>query len=194
MQEARSGTAPSASGPSADLFGNLNGSAEPRSWPTTKVFEKDGIVVEFDFSMPEGRPTVTDIRATYSNTGASTITNFSLQVLACQPSLGACLTPPPPFSCSWQSKVFSAPMRSLCVKRQNLRALQAAVPKFMQLKLDPASGNSLAPGGSVVTQQLHVNNSQHGVKPLVLRLRIGYSLDGASKTEQVEVKNLPAGL
>lgn len=72
--------------------------------------------------------------------------------------------------------------------------LQAAVPKFMQLKLDPASGSSLAPGSSPIRQVLHVNNSQHGTKPLVLRLRLSYSVDGASKLEQVEVKNLPRGL
>lgn len=64
----------------------------------------------------------------------------------------------------------------------------------MQLKLDPASGTTLAPGASVVTQNLHVNNGQHGVKPLVLRLRLTYSLQGTSKAEQIEVKNLPAGL
>ena len=73
-------------------------------------------------------------------------------------------------------------------------ALQAAVPKFMQLKLDPASGTALPPGGSPVTQKLHVNNSQHGVKPLVLRLRLAYSVNGSAKVDQVEVKNLPTGL
>ena len=73
-------------------------------------------------------------------------------------------------------------------------SLQAAVPKFMQLKLDPASGTTLSPEGSPVTQSLHVNNGQHGVKPLVLRLRLAYTFQGNSKAEQVEVKNLPAGL
>ena len=73
-------------------------------------------------------------------------------------------------------------------------AEQAAVPKFMQLKLDPASGTALPQGGAPLSQKLHVNNSQHGVKPLVLRLRIAYSFDGVSKVEQTEVKNLPAGL
>ena len=65
----------------------------------------------------------------------------------------------------------------------------------MQLKLDAASGNSLpAYGGSTLTQQLHITNSQHGTKSLALRLRISYSLDGASKLEQAEVKDLPVGL
>jgi AP-1 complex subunit gamma-1 len=71
---------------------------------------------------------------------------------------------------------------------------QAAVPKFMQLKLDPASGTALPPLGGVVRQVLHVNNSMHGQKPLVMKLRVGYTLDGASRLELVEVKNLPSGL
>ncbi|CAL8470618.1 g10160 [Coccomyxa elongata] len=74
-------------------------------------------------------------------------------------------------------------------------SLQAAVPKFMQLKLDPASGSTLAPmGAGNATQQLHVTNSMHGQKPLVMRLRIAYTLGTEAKLEQVEVKNFPAGL
>ncbi|KAK9814370.1 hypothetical protein WJX72_004689 [[Myrmecia] bisecta] len=73
--------------------------------------------------------------------------------------------------------------------------LQAAVPKFMQLKLDPATGNALQPNnGPSVTQAIHVNNTMHGQKPLVLRLRIAYSINGQPTLEQVEVKNLPPGL
>jgi len=68
------------------------------------------------------------------------------------------------------------------------------VPKFMQLKLDPASGTSLPPGGPPVTQTLHVTNSQHGVKPLMLRLRLNFTVDGKATQDQAEVKNLPAGL
>ncbi len=73
--------------------------------------------------------------------------------------------------------------------------MQAAVPKFMQLRLEPASGNTLAAGGGAsVKQRLHVTNTMHGQKALVLRLRLGYTLNGMPKVEQVEVKNLPAGL
>ena len=72
--------------------------------------------------------------------------------------------------------------------------LQAAVPKFMQLKLAPASGSMLAPGGSI-TQRISVTNSMHGQKPLVMRLRIGYATPvGGATMQQAEVKNFPAGL
>ena len=66
----------------------------------------------------------------------------------------------------------------------------------MQLKLDPASGSQLpAAAAGSVTQDLHIVNSAHGQKPLALRLRISYTRgDGTPCVEQVEVKNLPAGL
>ena len=76
-----------------------------------------------------------------------------------------------------------------------LMVMQAAVPKFMQLKLDAASGSTLqSMGGNSVTQQLHVTNSQHGNKPLAFRLRISFTLDGASRLEQAEVKDLPVSV
>lgn len=74
-------------------------------------------------------------------------------------------------------------------------AWQAAVPKFMQLKLDAASGNRLQPHGSgSITQLLHITNTQHGIKPIALRLRISFSVDGQQRLEQAEVKDLPVSL
>ncbi len=65
----------------------------------------------------------------------------------------------------------------------------------MQLKLDPASSTTLPAGGAGAARQtLHVTNSMHGQKALVMRLRISYSLNGAQQLEQTEVKNFPAGL
>lgn len=73
--------------------------------------------------------------------------------------------------------------------------MQAAVPKFMQLKLDPASATTLPAGGAGNARQtLHVVNSMHGQKALVMRLRIAYTLKGAQQLEQTEVKNFPVGL
>lgn len=71
--------------------------------------------------------------------------------------------------------------------------LQAAVPKYMQLRLEPATGTSIpALGGGLVTQALHVTNTMHGQKPLVMRLRLNYSKNGQPVMQQVEV-NFPAG-
>ncbi|EFJ49536.1 hypothetical protein VOLCADRAFT_101862 [Volvox carteri f. nagariensis] len=73
--------------------------------------------------------------------------------------------------------------------------LQVAVPKFMQIKLEPASGTVLPPrGGGGVSQKIYVNNSQHGVKQLVMRLRITFtSAGGHAHEELAEVANFPPG-
>ncbi|KAJ4961224.1 hypothetical protein NE237_021134 [Protea cynaroides] len=72
---------------------------------------------------------------------------------------------------------------------------QAAVPKFVQLHLEPASSNSLpASGNESATQKLRVTNSQHGQKPLAMRIRIAYKVNGQDVLEQGQVSNFPAGL
>ncbi|KAG7647384.1 AP-1 complex subunit gamma-1 [Arabidopsis thaliana] len=72
---------------------------------------------------------------------------------------------------------------------------QAAVPKFLQLHLDPASSNTLlASGSGAITQNLRVTNSQQGKKSLVMRMRIGYKLNGKDVLEEGQVSNFPRGL
>lgn len=64
----------------------------------------------------------------------------------------------------------------------------------MALRLAPASGTEVAPGGRV-TQRISVTNSMHGQKALIMRLRIAYSTPAAGPTvQQAEVKNFPPGL
>ncbi|XP_062221646.1 AP-1 complex subunit gamma-2-like isoform X2 [Phragmites australis] len=72
---------------------------------------------------------------------------------------------------------------------------QAAVPKFVQLRLDPASGNTVpASGNGSVTQGLNVTNNQHGQKPLAMRIRMSYKVNGEDGLEQGQVSNFPSGL
>ncbi|PON98906.1 Adaptor protein complex AP-1, gamma subunit [Trema orientale] len=72
---------------------------------------------------------------------------------------------------------------------------QAAVPKFLQLHLDPASGSTLpASGNGSVTQNLKVTNSQHGKKSLVMRIRIAYKMNNKDILEEGQVNNFPRGL
>lgn len=57
----------------------VEGYAEP-AVPSITAWEKDGLQVAFDFSKPAGSPGVTDIDATYTNSGTETVSDFALQV------------------------------------------------------------------------------------------------------------------
>ncbi|KAK6139237.1 hypothetical protein DH2020_027022 [Rehmannia glutinosa] len=71
---------------------------------------------------------------------------------------------------------------------------QAAVPKFLQLQLDPASSNTLpASGNGSITQTLRISNSQHGKKSLVMRIRISYKANGKDVLEEGQINNFPGG-
>ena len=70
--------------------------------------------------------------------------------------------------------------------------LQAAVPKFMSVKLEPATGNILPPMGTgTITQALQITNNLHGEKPLIMRLKIIFSKNGNEVIKLAEVKNFP---
>ncbi|KAI5679173.1 hypothetical protein M9H77_10123 [Catharanthus roseus] len=72
---------------------------------------------------------------------------------------------------------------------------QAAVPKFLQLHLDPASSTTLpASGNGSITQKLRITNSQHGKKSLVMRIRIAYKKDDKDALEEGQISNFPRGL
>ncbi|KAF5754743.1 putative adaptor protein complex AP-1, gamma subunit [Helianthus annuus] len=72
---------------------------------------------------------------------------------------------------------------------------QAAVPKFLQLHLEPASSNTL-PGNAngAITQKLRVTNSQHGKKSIVMRIRISYKLNNKDVLEEGQISNFPRDL
>ncbi|KAF8378312.1 hypothetical protein HHK36_029651 [Tetracentron sinense] len=71
----------------------------------------------------------------------------------------------------------------------------AAVPKFIQLHLDPASSSTLPVSGSgSITQSLRVTNSQHGQKPLAMRIRIAYKMNNQDVIEQGQINKFPPGL
>ncbi|KAL3819204.1 hypothetical protein ACJIZ3_005109 [Penstemon smallii] len=71
----------------------------------------------------------------------------------------------------------------------------AAVPKFLQLHLEPGSSNTLpASGNGSITQKLRVSNSQHGKKSLVMRIRINYKVNDKDVLEEGQINNFPRGL
>ncbi|KAJ0428580.1 putative adaptor protein complex AP-1, gamma subunit [Helianthus annuus] len=72
---------------------------------------------------------------------------------------------------------------------------QAAVPKFLQLHLEPASSNTLPGNGNgAITQKLRVTNSQHGKKSIVMRIRISYKLNNKDVLEEGQISNFPRDL
>ncbi|RDX96416.1 AP-1 complex subunit gamma-2, partial [Mucuna pruriens] len=67
---------------------------------------------------------------------------------------------------------------------------QAAVPKFLQLHLDPASGNTLtASGNGFITQNMRITNCQPGKKSLVMRIKIAYKINGKDTLEEGQINN-----
>ena len=61
--------------------------------------------------------------------------------------------------------------------------MQLAVPKFVKLTLQPASSTAIS-RASPATQVIGLDNSQQGVKPVALRIKVLYTLAGTG--ERVE--------
>lgn len=71
---------------------------------------------------------------------------------------------------------------------------EAAVPKFVTLTMQPATGQILPPNtADLVTQSMSCVNSSNGEKALIMKLRIGYVCNGAPVQEMGQVGGFPAG-
>jgi hypothetical protein len=70
---------------------------------------------------------------------------------------------------------------------------QIAVLKHVTLTIEPASSSTI-PSHSTdqVTQDFTLNNSMHGSKKLVIRVKMDYTVDGEQKMEQTQVTQFPA--
>ncbi|KAK7309502.1 hypothetical protein RJT34_06282 [Clitoria ternatea] len=94
-----------------------------------------------------------------------------------------------------QATVIQATFMNLSSNTYTDFVFQAAVPKFLQLHLDPASSNTLpASGDGSITQSLKVTNSQHGKKSIVMRIRIAYKINGKDTLEEGQINNFPRDL
>ncbi|KAA3482951.1 AP-1 complex subunit gamma-2 [Gossypium australe] len=94
-----------------------------------------------------------------------------------------------------QTTLIQATFTNLSSNIYNDFLFQAAVPKFLQLHLDPASSNTLpASGDGSITQNLKVTNSQHGKKSLVMRVRIAYKTNNKAVLEERQINNFPQNL
>ena len=68
--------------------------------------------------------------------------------------------------------------------------LFSAVQKHLVLSLSPASDVKMAPG-EAITQQIKINNTQHGTKSIVVRLKIDYFIGGNSRSKIATVDSFP---
>jgi len=75
----------------------------------------------------------------------------------------------------------------------NALAFQAAVPKYLKLAMQPPT-STIVPAGSAgaVSQEILVTNSMQGEKNVLLKLKIGYTVNGAVVDEMTTVSNFPA--
>eukprot|EP00933_Yihiella_yeosuensis_P042198 TRINITY_DN36732_c0_g1_i1.p1 TRINITY_DN36732_c0_g1~~TRINITY_DN36732_c0_g1_i1.p1 ORF type:complete len:856 (-),score=187.40 TRINITY_DN36732_c0_g1_i1:76-2556(-) len=70
---------------------------------------------------------------------------------------------------------------------------EAAVPKYVTLTMQPATGQVLPPQTDLVTQVMKCVNSTNGEKGLLMKLRICYVANGAPVQEMGQFGNFPAG-
>lgn len=70
---------------------------------------------------------------------------------------------------------------------------EAAVPKYLTLKMEPAASQVLGPQSTDVTQNMQVTNSTNGEKPMLMKLRIGYDHNGQKVQEMAQVAGFPQG-
>lgn len=76
-------------------------------------------------------------------------------------------------------------------------SLQVAVPKYVTLEMKPPSSTTVAPSGgnssAQVTQSITVTNTKLGQKNLMLKVKLGFTLNGAKVEHMATVSGFPAG-
>jgi AP-1 complex subunit gamma-1 len=71
---------------------------------------------------------------------------------------------------------------------------EAAVPKYVTLKINPASGQMLPPRSETVNQIMSVVKADAESRPTMMKLRIGYMINGQQVQEVGDVKGFPGGI
>merc|ERR1712196_110523 len=75
----------------------------------------------------------------------------------------------------------------------NSIVFEAAVPKYIKLNIQAATGQILPPRSDSVSQTMQVQNTTQGEKPLLMKLRIGYVVNGVPVQELAQVGNFLQG-
>lgn len=70
---------------------------------------------------------------------------------------------------------------------------QVAVPKHIALVMKPSTGSTLPPYGQApVQQQLKLDNSMHGTKKVVVKVKLSYQFNGEAITDTATISKFPA--
>lgn len=72
-------------------------------------------------------------------------------------------------------------------------SLLAAVPQYLKLLLEAPSGTHLAPMGAPINLVIKLNNSLHGQKPILMKLKLSYVANGHRAEDLADV-SFPANL
>jgi len=74
-------------------------------------------------------------------------------------------------------------------------SLLAAVPRYLQLTVRSPSGNVVPPNASSkVTQEIRIENTLHGQKPVMLKIKVEYNIGGTDVVDDATIQNFPAGI
>ncbi|KAG6972986.1 hypothetical protein JG688_00003729 [Phytophthora aleatoria] len=71
----------------------------------------------------------------------------------------------------------------------------AAFPKYIKLKMEPPTGDSVPANNSgAVTQVVKIQNSMQGEKPVLVRIKLDFFVNGSKVEEMVTVNNFPSNI
>eukprot|EP00802_Teleaulax_amphioxeia_P001911 Tamp_01913.p1 GENE.Tamp_01913~~Tamp_01913.p1 ORF type:complete len:955 (+),score=284.97 Tamp_01913:1710-4574(+) len=71
---------------------------------------------------------------------------------------------------------------------------KVAVPKHLQITIGPPSSTILRGSGGAITQTMNVTNAHRGVKPLKMRMVLGYDRNGKKERQEADIINFPKEL
>ncbi|KAG7395235.1 AP-1 complex subunit gamma-1 [Phytophthora boehmeriae] len=71
----------------------------------------------------------------------------------------------------------------------------AAFPKYIKLKMEPPTGDVVPPNSSgTVTQVVKIQNSMQGEKPVLMRVKLEFFVNGSKVEDMVTVNNFPSNI
>ncbi|KAE9011532.1 AP-1 complex subunit gamma-2 [Phytophthora rubi] len=71
----------------------------------------------------------------------------------------------------------------------------AAFPKYIKLKMEPPTGDVVPPNNSgVVTQVVKIQNSMQGEKPVLMRIKLEFFVNGSKVEDMATVNNFPSNI